>query len=698
MEGEGSFQRGLTPRAVVIGLTLLALSGLWIERSELVVLACQVSESVPTIPALAAVAFLPLLTLSRRVPTILLLAWLAVCGFLLPFRLIPKAFESSAPLVSLSLNFLLLLAPALVFLLARKGLGKAEVVVIYIILAVGTSMPSVGVIRMLFPILVAPFYFTTPENKLDLVNRFIPRWWGPRDSEVLRQLYEGSPNEMAPWGVWAKYLSLWGLFFLILWLAFLGMSAIIRRQWTERERLSYPLVQLVSETLSHRGRPIFFDLVFWGGFFTSFLYNALNMGGAFNPAVPHPGKFFDLGALFTEHPWTGLRPMVIHFRPETFGIGYFMSLEVLLSVWVFFLLLRFESLLATAAGLHIPGFPFPREQSQGAFIALAIYLLYVTRGHLKSILKGALGRKDLPSSREEPLSYRAALGLFLGGLVFLLGWALLSGMWWWTALLYLGLIFGTALVYARIRAETGAPMIWLFPWYEQKKFIVNVFGSKPLMAGGDLSNLAVLSGLFFLSRGYILAVSAYQIEGFKLADETGMKRKEMTWALVLALVAGLIIAYAIHLHAYYKFGANVLEGGTTEGGYRTYLAVGEFTELARFVESPKPPDISRIIAYSFGFLLTGALVVVRAVFLRFPLHPLGFAMVTAYDLIWGPLFAVWVVKLIILRLGGVRLYRRLIPFFIGIIMGHYITAGLVWGLISAYGGEELFRRYGVWFG
>jgi len=73
-------------------------------------------------------------------------------------------------------------------------------------------------------------------------------------------------------------------------------------------------------------------------------------------------------------------------------------------------------------------------------------------------------------------------------------------------------------------------------------------------------------------------------------------------------------------------------------------------------------------------------------------------MVTAYDIIWGPLLAVWLVKVLVLRLGGVRLYRRLVPFFIGIIMGHYITAGLIWGLISAYGSEELFRRYGVWFG
>ena len=514
----------------------------------------------------------------------------------------------------------------------------------------------------------------------------------------MRQLYEGSPAESVPWGVWLKPLLLWSLFFLALWLAFMGLYVLLRRQWTERERLPYPIVQLVSETLSIRGRrPLFCDVVFWLGFFVSFAYNVPNMAAAFNPAVPHVGRYFDLGALLTERPWVGLRPLVIHFRPAIFGIGYFMSLEALLSVWVFFFLLRFESLVATAAGLEMAGFPFAQQQSQGAFLALALFLLWSGRAHLLGAIRKALGREGKLDDREEPLPYRLALGFLLGGLAFALCWCWLSGMWLWVAALYLGLVFATSLVYCRIRAETGAPMIWLFPFWEQKRFIVNVFGTKALAEGGDLRNLTALSGLVWLSRGFFLSIPAYQLEGFRLADEVGMPRRRMAGVLILGLLAGLAVAYWVHLSAYYKYGANVLEGGTVASGYRTWLAIREYTDLASLTQHHKPPDLGRALAYGAGFVFTWALIALRAAFLRFPLHPLGFAMVTAYDVIWGPLLAVWAVKWAILRLGGVRLYRRLVPLFIGIVLGHYITAGLIWCLLSLSGREE-FLRYGVHFG
>jgi len=42
------------------------------------------------------------------------------------------------------------------------------------------------------------------------------------------------------------------------------------------------------------------------------------------------------------------------------------------------------------------------------------------------------------------------------------------------------------------------------------------------------------------------------------------------------------------------------------------------------------------------------------------------------------------------------MYRRLIPFFLGIVVGHFFTAGLVWGWLSII--NEMYRRYVVHFG
>jgi hypothetical protein len=85
----------------------------------------------------------------------------------------------------------------------------------------------------------------------------------------------------------------------------------------------------------------------------------------------------------------------------------------------------------------------------------------------------------------------------------------------------------------------------------------------------------------------------------------------------------------------------------------------------------------------------------RMRFLRFPLHPLGYAMATCYGYLLGaPFLTVWVLKQLFLGLGGVRLYKRLIPAFIGLTLGHYFTAGLLGGGLGWFA-EDVFRRFHV---
>lgn len=112
---------------------------------------------------------------------------------------------------------------------------------------------------------------------------------------------------------------------------------------------------------------------------------------------------------------------------------------------------------------------------------------------------------------------------------------------------------------------------------------------------------------------------------------------------------------------------------------------------------PSGPDRQRSIAAGMGALITGLLVLLRTRFLRFPLHPLGYAMAAAYSgQIWGGFFPIWLLKGAILRFGGVRTYKRLTPAFIGLAPGHFFTMGIAWAAIGGrYGiaGE----RARVWF-
>jgi len=120
--------------------------------------------------------------------------------------------------------------------------------------------------------------------------------------------------------------------------------------------------------------------------------------------------------------------------------------------------------------------------------------------------------------------------------------------------------------------------------------------------------------------------------------------------------------------------------------------------LKSYPISTNSANYARTAAIGFGFVATTMLAFLRRSFLQFPLHPLGFAMVTAYgDSLWGAFLAAWVFKLLITSFGGIGLYRRLIPGFLGVALGYFFTAGIVCGILGTIGNES-FRRYGVWFG
>ena len=54
------------------------------------------------------------------------------------------------------------------------------------------------------------------------------------------------------------------------------------------------------------------------------------------------------------------------------------------------------------------------------------------------------------------------------------------------------------------------------------------------------------------------------------------------------------------------------------------------------------------------------------------LHPIGFATASMINTehLAIPLFFAWAVKSMILKVGGVQLYRRSTPFFVGLIVGY----------------------------
>ena len=635
--------RAVSLRAVLVALALVWLCGYWIRQAEIVALACQITEAVPAVPAL-----------------VCLLALLAA---------------------NLLLKRLRLLRP----------LSRAELAAVYIFVAVATTMFGCGIARFLIACLTAPFYFSSPTAPLEVLTEWIPPWLSPADPEVHRWLYEGSPTGAVPWGPWTAPILFWSGFFVLFAFVLSCLMALVSDSWAQGERLVFPLVRLPLQIIEDRaeGESFFRSRATWYGVGAALLINLIAIVRGVYFGGGGGGLYIDLGQGLTAPPWNALRPLSAYFRPELIGLGYLISTELSLSIWVFFLLTRVEALILAMVGYRMAGQPFPQEQSIGAYVVLGLVLLWKVRSPLLQALRSWWTPDASRASRAPGWAAAGALG----GFVALCALARMAGLAVWLAVVYFAILILVALVYARLRAETGVPLVWMFPYSMQTRVLHFFLGSRRI-AGTGVASHTIFSLLVFLSRGYFPTVAGYQIEGLQMARETRISRHSMIALLLAAVGVGALVAFIFHFAPYYAHGAVGLRGGL----WGSEIARSEFEATWRATQLPVPPDTPRIIATLSGAGLLALLAAVRGQWLSCPLHPLGYAMATAYGrLIWAPFFLVWLFKSLILRYAGSKAYLRALPGFLGFALGHFIIAGAIWGALGAALGGR-FLLFGVWFG
>ncbi|MBD68737.1 hypothetical protein CMK21_01220 [Candidatus Poribacteria bacterium] len=62
------------------------------------------------------------------------------------------------------------------------------------------------------------------------------------------------------------------------------------------------------------------------------------------------------------------------------------------------------------------------------------------------------------------------------------------------------------------------------------------------------------------------------------------------------------------------------------------------------------------------------------------------------NLIWFPLFLSWLIKWIVLKYGGLKVYQQGVPFFLGLILGEFVM-GSIWMVIGLLGNSQ---TYAFW--
>ena len=572
--------------------------------------------------------------------------------------------------------FVLTLVNLLLRKLARHfALSDSDLLVVYIMVVMITTVAGHQTMSKLVGTLVHPYWFATAENDWrNLFWRYIPEWFTTTDEKALIGFFRGETTVFTPHflSVWLKPIVYWSAFTFVLFFVLICINTIIRRQFTEHERLTYPITWMPLEM----GRdPVAFlkNRLMWIGFGIAAAISLLNGLSNLYPALPSvPVGWTRFN--FNEKPWSYMVYTRISFQPFVIGLSFFMPLDLAFSAWFFYFLKKLTQLLlgATMGWRNL----YLDEQAQGAWNALGILALWVGRRHLKRVFTHAFTGKGGIDDSKEPMRYRTALFGIAGGFLFFIWFAFKAGFSIWVMLLFLVLYFCTAIGISKIRASLGVTVHELL-WVDPGRTMVTSLGTRTF----GPRNLTILSFLYWLNRDQAAHPMPSQLEAFRIGEQVNMNARRLFWAVIITFAVGIPATFLIYFDILYHHGAANPATSFIMGVGREGLG----QRLQTWLTFPTAGDYVTMGFMGLGSILTGFFLIMKMRFLWWPFHPVGYVLgVSPAEMvyIWVPVLISWWLKFIILRYGGLRAYRKAIPFFAGLILGDYSMGG-IWSIISA---------------
>jgi hypothetical protein len=297
------------------------------------------------------------------------------------------------------------------------------------------------------------------------------------------------------------------------------------------------------------------------------------------------------------------------------------------------------------------------------------------RSHLVEVFNKVLGRKSWLDDTGEAMTYRWAFILMLLGFVGMVWFSTMAGMTTNIAILFFVIFLLVSITVNRLRAELGAPVHDLHD-ADPGAMMVRVVGSQNVLP----ENMAVFSLYFSFNRAYRGHPMPIQMEGLRIAERTLIHQRAMMWLLSAAFVVGFFSGVWALLQTYFNVGAS-----SAKMVNQVPLIFGNepWQRLQSWMSAPTKTEPMDGIAIVFGLFFTIILMIMRLRIVGWPFHPVGYAISTSWGMhkVWMPLFIAWLAKRLIIRYGGLKLYRQAIPFFLGLILGDF-TSGAIFNIIG----------------
>ncbi len=506
--------------------------------------------------------------------------------------------------------------------------------------------------------------------------------------------YEIKPQATVPWSAWKRALMFWMPLIGVIWLAMIGLALVVHKQWSDHEHLPYPIAALTDSLLPEEGKGISSILRARGFWIAGGVVFAIYMNNYFfnwfpNVWVQVPLQF-DFSELVKSVPL--FKKAYYLYKPTIYftviAVAYFLATDVSFSVGIAPLFYAILTLGLSTYGFQMNSagywtFSESRFMFFGAALGAGILIFYTGRSYYKSVLSKAL---FLPYGDDVPKPAVWGLRSFIVGLIGFTAILTTTGLSWQLGLLY-GLILALMfLMMSRIIAETG--LFFIQPYWMPCGIIIGMLGIRG-MTPETLGILMLLTMVLAVDPRE--ALMPFMVNALKIAEHRKEKVGRTGLLCAAAVVVGLAVAVPWTITQQYKRGVNMSDGwaigGVAQISFNETVKLKQRMQAQGLLEDNtsnaglglgkiRPMKWTYLATLGTGLGLFLLFSFLRLRFTKWPLHPLIFLIWASYA---THRFAVaflvgWMLKAIILRFGGSKVYHSLKPVVIGLVAGEFLGA------------------------
>jgi len=606
----------------------------------------------------------------------------------------PSAFGAAyAPMPWLALFFVLILLKAG---LLKKSPNKVVLAYLYIaslICAIYTTYKG-------FYCDFAGFTHARLEAQ-EITGWALPYFWMPSAEAIRAGFY---PNSV---GNFFRYASEWGpvlatWIFMPMFFSFFvySIAIILRRLWVDIESLPFThaqgwvIGQLITGEADNKKYKIFMAafiiaLLFMIPYVIIVLYPPFPdiYGWLKNPlfCAWSPGGYYAQDA-FPFLRSTIVAPLVLQTNPIYYCIGLLAPLDVLFSAMIGWLVLKialpqilyymgyYTGALTVTSWWGKPalvgrGEPLKLLAFSGMGIIPGVIIFNLALNWRYIVDTFRLARRGGAEGNE----YRLGYVLLIVSIIFLIPFLVVSNLTIASSIVLLWVIFLTSMFFARAHAYAGIAIMsgpgesgmtggWFYLIYGS--YIPPGKETADQLMALTLANWSAASSDDAFGKTY--GPAAYILDCFKVGRMAGLGAIDVIKAVLIATIIAAILAPPVTILTWHYFGLMVVPA-SKEWNWMTCGQAVNYNDI------PAPwPWWPHALA---GFITAAVLSFLRLRYVWWPLEPLGLAIVTnGWNFSWwdtGPMFTIcWVIKYIILKVGGRRLYEEYtIPALIGIMTG-----------------------------